>query len=215
MFVGFDNFYKRKNIVIIGQHTGNMGDEMAGCALLQRLLKESDVEKITVLYRGYDNRKLEINNPKIVHEYSLALDKTDVINLLLSCYLLRRQKPIGIAVSNNLKKINKIFDEADTIIVSPSGANIGIYQDERLLSLLFLAIAKNKNPIFHYCTIGKSNSKLFDFIAKSALKKSILLLRERRSMEYAQKIGAKSKFGFDTAFGFENFSKNINIPPPT
>lgn len=35
--MGIKSYYKG-NITIIGQHTGNMGDEIAGCALLQELI---------------------------------------------------------------------------------------------------------------------------------------------------------------------------------
>lgn len=198
--------YYYGNIVIIGQHTGNMGDEIAGFSLAKRLIENINVNKINIIYRGYDDRSLEIVDPKVVHQTSLPLTKCDVINLIFSCFILKKKKPINCLASDYLKKIDDIFEMADVIFVSPSGAAIGIYQDERLLSMLLLAIAKRKSPVFHYCTIGKSKSLIFNWIGKYALKRSTLFLREEKSIQFAKTIGIENAdFGYDTAFSFKRF----------
>lgn len=79
------------NIVIIGQHTGNMGDEIAGCALLQNLIEGGEVQKVEVIYRGWDERKLEITDEKIKHITSLSLSKLDVLNLFISTLVLKKK----------------------------------------------------------------------------------------------------------------------------
>lgn len=191
-------------VVIIGQHTGNMGDEIAGCALLEKLVTDCSVSQVTVLYRGYDKRELEINDQKIIHETSLSLSKLDVVNLIICGFFIKKSKPFWYIASSNLRKMDTLFEEAETIVVSPSGANIGIYQDERLLSMSLLAVAKGKTPLFHYCTIGKSRSVIFDWIAKYMLKRAKLYFREKKSMEYAESIGiSNAVFGYDTAFSFK------------
>ena len=181
------------------------------CIIVKITYGGGGIDKITVIYRGYDNRKLEIDNEKIVHETQLPLSKFDVFNLFISTYLCKKSNPFLCFASPELKKINEILKNASAIIISPSGANIGIYQDERLLGLLVLAIRKKLRPIFCYCTIGRSKSRLFNFISKFALRKSALYLREKRSMEYARKIGAKAEFGIDRAFYFQP-DRSFGIP---
>lgn len=170
----------------------------------KNLLGGGKAQKIRVIYRGWNDRKLEVNDGRIEHITSLSLSKFDVLNLFVATLVFDKKNPIRRCASPELKKLDSIFEDSDIIMVSPSGANIGIYQDERLLSMLLLAIAKGKQTVFHYCTVGKSKSLIFDLIARKVLRKSELFLREQKSMEYVKQLGIKgASFGYDTAFRFK------------
>lgn len=189
-------------VLIINQHTLNFGDDIAGISLIQNLLKEKNIESIDIIYNT--KGKLLIEDEKIRHNQDIMLKNIGYANLIK--YFLFRKLGWKNFKNEPLKKMIDIINISDFIFVSPCGANIGIYKDWRFLIKLLIVITENKTPIFHLNTIGSSNSKLFDFFSKKVLKKSIIYVREKKSLEYIESLGLNAKFGVDTAFSFEDDS---------
>lgn len=190
------------NILIIGQHTNNYGDEAAGIALLQRLLEIENVEKINVLYRS-DNDKLPFDDDRICHcnknvpTYKARgrLHVLSDIKYFVQLALRKKEKNTVLL---------KLLEEADVVYLSPCGANIGSYRDRILLYTLLTCVARNKNVITHLNTFDDSEQFLFNKIAIYCLKRAKVYVREKRSINYLRKKGVNAKFGVDSAFMFKN-----------
>ncbi len=170
-------------------------------ALLDTLFNKIKNLNVSIIYNGNDN--LKYNKHNIIHEKDCTLKKIGYINIFL--------KLIFSSFTGNkyLKKFDNIVDESDYIIVSPSGANIGIYRDYRFLIRLLFVVKRNKKPIFYLNTIGKSKSFIFNNLAKKVLLNSIIYVREKKSYEYLHSMNIKSKLGVDTAFLLDYKPKKI------
>ena len=192
-------------IGIINQNTKNYGDDIAGITLIENLLKINDIESIELIYKM--EGLLPIENEKINHNKHLKRIHYGKINLIL--YFLFRKFGYKGKKNSELRNTIEIIDKCDYIFVSPCGANIGIYRDTPFLLRVLFVINERKTPIFYLNTIGSSGNYIFDKIAKFALKHSKVYVREKKSYEYLEKIGVKSKLGVDVAFGFENRNREI------
>lgn len=195
------------NILIVNQHSKNFGDDAAGCALVQELLKKESVSRIDIIYNC--NVAIPINNPKVFHHLELNFDNMKKYNLVKYYFLHKR---IGIRPQNEfLKKWIDIIDSSDFIFMSPCGANIGIYKDWASLARLFMITKHHKKIIFHYNTIGKSGNMVFDLLAKKVLSKSLIYVREKKSLNYINSIGMNGYWGPDTAYLLEKIKVNTKI----
>ena len=194
------------NILIINQHTLNFGDDIAGISLLQNLLEFDDIQKINIIYNT--KGKLLLDDDKISHNQDIMLKNIGYCNLIK--YFLLRKLGWKKIKNKPLNKMLDIINSSDYIFVSPCGANMGIYKDWRFLVKLLIVINEGKTPIFHLNTIGSSKSKIFDFFAKIVLRKSIIYVREKKSLEYIESLGLNAKFGVDTAFSFKNDNEFID-----
>lgn len=177
--------------LIINQHTNNFGDDAAGVALVKRLLQNGHEVDVIYLWNK-SGTKLPINDQNVRHHtlYSLSRD-----SLILNMYeFLAGKKTCYFA---NLKMLSK---QADFVLISPCGANIGIYKDWCFLFCVCLARIFNKNVVFHLNTIGESNSNIFNFLARRVLKKCTLFVREKASVDFLKKINMNAILGVDTAF---------------
>lgn len=190
-------------ILIINQHSLNYGDDLAGIALINNLLKMKNIDQIDLIYNTPG--KLPLENKKLNHNREISMKKIGFINIFK--YFFLPKKIFMKTYNKELKKFLNIIDKADYIYVSPCGANIGIYKDWRFLLRLFFVIKEKKTPIFHLNTIGKSNSKIFDFFALKVLRKSKIYVREMKSYEYLKSKNIDSVCGIDTAFSFEDDRK--------
>lgn len=188
------------NVLIINQHTLNFGDDIAGIALLQNLLKIENIQKINIIYNT--KGKLLLDDEKVCHNQDIMLKNIGYCNLIK--YFLFRRLGWKKIKNEPLKKMLDIINSSDYIYVSPCGANIGIYKDWRFLIKLLIVVNEGKTPIFHLNTIGTSKSKIFDYFARKVLNKSIIYVREKKSLEYIESLGLTAKFGVDTAFSFES-----------
>ena len=191
------------NVLVINQHTLNYGDDIAGISLLQNLLEIEDIEKINIIYNT--KGKLLIDDEKICHNQEVMLKNIGYCNLLK--YFLFRKLGWKKIRNRPLKKMLDIINSSDYIYVSPCGANIGIYKDWRFLIKLLIVVNEGKTPIFYLNTIGASKSKMFDYFARKVLNKSIIYVREKKSLEYIESLGLKAKFGVDAAFSFKSESE--------
>ena len=181
-------------IVIINQHSSNVGDEAAGYALIDELINDYRIESIDILYNGSESIPCPPDSLEIVrHDLHLSLKKMG--HIAIAVYLLT-----GIRLNDTIRSYCRLIEGADQVVVAPGGANIGIYKDWRYLVRLLLTIKTGKTPLFHWNTIGKSGSKPFDFLARKVLKNSRLYVREKKSQRFLESMGLQAELGPDTAF---------------
>lgn len=178
-------------IAIVNQHSINVGDEAAGCALLQKLERDFNIESIDIFYNG--SEPVPYNSEVVSHDLHLSLRQMGYF--AIAAFLLT-----GARVNRTIRNYCSIIEQADLVFVAPSGANIGIYRSWRFLVRLLIVVRLGKTPIFHWNTIGASGSKLFDRFAWKVLSKSRLYVREQKSKDYLESLGLKSELGPDTAF---------------
>ncbi|HFI0249432.1 TPA: polysaccharide pyruvyl transferase family protein [Streptococcus suis] len=186
-------------IVVINQYTENRGDEAAGTALIQNLLKNKCIEKIDIIYNSA--YKLDFENSRVSHRHvDLRLKNIGKLGILKYLFLRNTLFDSICFANDTMKEMSNVIKEADYIYVTPCGASIGIYKDWAFLIRLLFVIKEKKTPIFCLNTIGSSGNILFDFLAYKVLKKSKLYVREQKSKDYLEKIGLSSELGVDTAF---------------
>ena len=92
-------------------------------------------------------------------------------------------------------------------MVSPCGANLGIYKDWQLLFQDLIVVKNRKKLIFHLNTISPSGNKLFDSLVKFLCKRSCVYVREKNSQQYLESKGILAKWGPDSAFMLESEGK--------
>ena len=185
-----------KRVLIINQHSGNFGDDAAGCALVKMLLDEYNVSKIDIVYNA--DKPIPYSDSRVHHDFNYSFHQVGYVNLL-KYLVLGKFLPFS-SFNTNLQSFISTIRNADLILVAPCGANIGIYKDWRFLFRTALIIHEHKTPVFHLNTIGKSGNVFFDFIARKVLHKSAIYVRERKSEEYITSLGLPVRRGPDTAF---------------
>lgn len=181
-------------VLILNQHANNFGDEAAGTAVVNNLLKNKNVEKIELLYCM--PKSLPIEDERVIHNHDIdvrTLTKKEFIDFLL----------FGKKTGSFLPKFIDKLKEYDTIIISPCGANLGIYQDWGLLLQDIVVVLQKKKPIFHLNTISKSGSWFFDLLVRYVCRKSVVYVREKSSYDYLSSKGIAVKLGTDSVFGLE------------
>ena len=181
-------------ILIVNQHTNNFGDDAAGTALVNRLL-QSGVKKIELLYcmPGF----LPIDDNRVTHNHKLNVRELRRIDFALYWFF-------GIRRGNFISGFVSKLKEYDMIMVSPCGANLGIYRDWQLLFQDLIVVKNRKKLVFHLNTISPSGNKLFDRLVQYVCKRSSVYVREKRSQQYLKKAGIPAKWGPDSAFMLES-----------
>ena len=188
-------------ILIINQHTSNFGDDAAGLALVNNLLKYNFISCIEILYcmKG----ELPIKDKRVFHNHDLFCRDMRIRQYILYSIL-------GIETGKFIPGFIEKVLSADLTIVSPCGANLGIYKD-RFSLMQDLIITKLHCPlIFHLNTIGASGNRLFDASVLKVCRKSKVYVREKASLRYLQSKGVVAKFGTDSAFSLVNPIKVAN-----
>lgn len=199
------------NILIIGQHTNNFGDDAAGIALIQRLLEFENVKKINVLYR-YENDKLPFEDERVFH-YNKNVPSYNARGRLHVLSDIKYFIQLAIRKKEKNGLLLDLLQEADIVYLSPCGADIGSYRDRILLYTLLSCVTMNDNVITHLNTFDDSGQFLFNKIAIHCLKKAKIFVREKRSVKYLSEHGIMSNFGVDSAFmlkNTENSSEKVN-----
>lgn len=192
-------------VLIINQHSNNFGDDAAGCALIKMLLKVTNVTDIDIIY--HSTKEIPLNNEKVHHHLEINFSNVGKMKFI-KYYLLDR--PFKKKSSSNiLNEWIDVIQKSDIVFFSPCGANIGIYRDWPSLVRILMVIKEKKKIVFHYNTIGKSGNFIFDHLAKYALSKSKIYVREKKSEEYIENIGLKCICGPDTAFALESLKYKI------
>lgn len=177
-------------ILIINQHTNNFGDDAAGYALVSELISKGHSVSISYIWNKAGT-KIPFEHEDVTHYDKLNISRDTLI---------KEAKLFLLGKDGYFKKLKKLAEEHDFILVSPGGANIGIYKDWAYLSNVIVARKANKNVIFHLNTIGESNSIIFNWLSRKVLKKCMLFVREKRSFDFLRTKGINSTLGVDTAF---------------
>lgn len=197
---------KLARAVILNQHTNNYGDDAAGAALATSIARTLSVDQVDIFYiwqkdgvgLGLDP---SIFNDHLIPELSGKADARVrlAVDIAKSVFFNR-------PLPHWLDGLVETAKRADNVFVSPAGSNIGIYKDWTYLLVLLALVTKGIRPIFFQNTIGSSNSRLFNRLAKYVLKRSELNVREKASHEWLAKQGMSSYLGVDTALLLERRS---------
>lgn len=186
-------------ITVVNQHTNNYGDDAAGLALVRECLDELNAGRVDVFYiwdRGQGG--VPIDDPRVHHHSLPILSGTrDVRPALAKSAILQslfRRLP-----HPGLRELIARAGDSDFVVVSPAGSNIGIYKDWMYLLVLVSLVLAGTRPIFFQNTIGPSNSRVFNFVARFVLRRSELFVREAASQSWLAKLGLSSYLGVDTA----------------
>lgn len=181
-------------VLIVNQHSNNFGDDAAGTALVNRLL-QSGVKKIELLYcmPGF----LPIDDNRVIHNHKLNVRELRRIDFALYWFF-------GIRRGNFIPDFTSKMKEYDMIMVSPCGANLGIYKDWQLLFQDLIVVKNRKKLVFHLNTISPSGNKLFDKLVQYVCKRSCVYVREKSSQRYLKNAGVAAKWGPDSAFMLES-----------
>lgn len=186
-------------ILILNQHTNNHGDDIAAISMYDQLIEEYPGAKIEMIY---NNPEGEVPIVDVIHNHSVNLTKKDGFAAVL--YLISSLFPFNkITVGDKIKSLQKSIKKADLVLISPCGANIGIYKDWYFLFRILMAVREGKQPIFHLNTISNSGNFFFDYIANFTLKKCKIFVREEKSYLYLKNKFRFVELGVDTAYSLD------------
>lgn len=185
-------------VLIVNQHSNNFGDDAAGVAVVNNLLKNENITQIELLYCMPGT--IPVMNERVIHNHELDVRKFNRREFLYY-YFLRIKR--GQFLPAFIEKIK----EYDVVLVSPCGANLGIYKDWQLLFQDMLVVMRKKPLIFHLNTISPSKNRLFDFLVVRLCKKTSVYVREKASYDFLKGHGINVKLGTDSAFSLESKTK--------
>ncbi len=187
-----------KNILIVNQHTCNRGDEAAGRAVIDSLLKTFPDFHINVTYRWVGKfPAIWENSDRVTHRTdilspagkSLKTYLEYFLNILFSIF--RAKIYFG-----EFGKICKLIDNSDLVVNAPTGPNIGdIYQDKVYTSNLLFAVLRGKKTVMYGSSVGPfvQNKKL-KFIAKFIFERmDFVCVRDEISFGYLKSLKLKNK----------------------
>lgn len=186
-------------ITIVNQHTNNYGDDAAGAAVISRCLEDLGAERVDVFYiwdRGAGG--VPIDDPRVAHHHVQELSgERDMRPSFAVNALLRKVLRVG--PPQGLRKLVQTASQSDFVLVSPAGSNIGIYKDWMYLFVLLNLVMSGVTPLFFQNTIARSNSRIFDRVARHVLRRSLLFVREKASQDWLASQGMSSYLGVDSA----------------
>lgn len=194
---------QQRRITIVNQHTNNYGDDAAGLALVERCFSELGATQVDVFYiwdGGVGG--LPIDDERVRHHHvallSGATDARPALAKATAVKFLRRN-----GGHRGLRELIAAAKDSDFVLVSPAGSNIGIYKDWTYLFVLASLVLAGVRPVFFQNTIGKSNSKVFDRVARYVLRRSDLFVRESASQRWLASEGLSAYLGVDTGLLLE------------
>lgn len=200
--------------LILNQNTDNYGDDIAAQALTYIIRSADTSAEIRFLYgpRPWSGT-VPVLGKEISHRVMTSMGgKTSYLDLFRT-YLHRKFRVKPNYRNDEFKKLSSDLNWCDHVMVSPSGANIGIYQDWNALKVTMQVVAHGKQLIFHLNTIGSSGNMLFDLLARTMLRKSLVFVREARCLSELKAWGVESKFGPDSAFALPAASRPSTLSP--
>lgn len=195
---------------VVHQHTNNFGDDAAGSALVTALLDTSAAQRVEVFYIwDHGTGGLPIADPRVRHHrLKLLSGNADRRPLLAVSAAASLVSPA--LIRGELGRFARACQATDLVYVAPAGSNLGIYKDWMYLLSLVVLIRSGCRPIFCQNTIGPSNSRVFDMIARWVLRRSRVLVRESRSQRFLAAHGISAELGVDTALALA-----VPQAPPT
>lgn len=195
------------NILLIDQPLWNRGDESAHKGLIRNLIKAISNVHIKVL-------EIDVEQAA-VDEFDMKLPQVEFINIhslnkvwfnrfLGNAYKYRLSWIL--AFLPTMRKIRRLYKEADYVIMAPGGIDLGGFQNWRHLTLLLLA-CQLKKPLAYYgrsigpFPIGNWKQRRFKNLAKYALKYcNYICLRDKQSIKVAEELRISYKSTVDSAF---------------
>ena len=186
-------------ILVLNQYTNNFGDDAAGVALLYQIRQYFPDAHVNVVYAwNAGATRVPYDDAATVHHSDLAFRRDQLPHIAWFC--LKRWIGVKNPSVGPFDPLLALIRSADVVVVAPCGASIGIYKDWLFLGRTLLAVLENKSPIFHLNTIGESGNYLFDLVSRFVLKRSLLYVREEKSVYELQRWGLRSIRGVDTVF---------------
>ncbi|MBO1511892.1 polysaccharide pyruvyl transferase family protein [Metabacillus bambusae] len=200
-------------ICVINTHTNNFGDDAACVAMAEQIREDFPNAHIDFVYNVYEKSDpIPFSDSKTTHYNELPMYKNDLIDAVR--YLISKVLPFLSYGNGAVKKTADIIKSADFVISAPCGANIGIYKDWIHLLRVLMAVLEGHIPIIHLNTVGKSDNFIFNLIAKYALKRSKIYVREAKSLHELKEWGIIAEQGVDTAFSLKDKVNVINSNSP-
>lgn len=197
-----------QNILIINQPLGNRGDESAHRALVHALNKSFPATKLTLLWMAYKQEAVE--------EFEVRHPNNRYVNLILphnymSVLVAKKAMMNGVvrmAVNLHpvLRKLKQYYHDADLVLCAPGGICMGGFQD--WLHLFYLTMAKIYNkPLAYYSrSFGPfpTETPQNRYFKKKSMEMlryfSFLSIRDKRTMELADRLKITYVSSIDTAF---------------
>lgn len=213
-------------ILVINQNTCNFGDDAAGVALMQQIESMLPDAEVSIIYSNHSAKlsptTIPFDTPKTTHLNEIFFDESKRKDF--GKYLLNHFFGLSLQLSQRMRAYIETVIKSDVIIISPCGANIGIYQDWQFLLRILIATFEKKKIFFHLNTIHKSKNSVFNSIARFVLSRAQIYVRENSSYNALIKWGLNPIQGVDTAFSlatpddatsnyFEKFEKYIAFIP--
>ncbi|ETY72717.1 hypothetical protein LFAB_16120 [Lactiplantibacillus fabifermentans T30PCM01] len=188
--------------LIVNQHTLNFGDDIAGFSLINQILKLFPFKdtKIEIIYNTTGS--LKYPDMRVHDRNDLSLKQMGSVQIFL--FMLFSIFHVSFVYKKVLKNYRDAIRDADIILVSPGGANLGIYKDWRYLIKLYMVVVFGGRPIFHFNTVEFSNNYIFNFFENIILRHSQIYVRELQSYQHLVEKGYFPIRGVDTAFSFCN-----------
>nr|WP_083512968.1 polysaccharide pyruvyl transferase family protein [Microbacterium barkeri] len=203
---------EQRRITVVNQHTNNYGDDAAGVALVERCLSELQATQVDVFYiwDGGDGG-LPVDDERVRHHRLPVLAGSRDARPALARATLR-QLLLRKGVHPGLRGLASSARDSDFVLVSPAGANIGIYKDWTYLFVLVGLVLNGIRPIFFQNTIGRSNSRIFDAVARYVLRRSDLYVRESASQRWLASEGLTAYLGVDTGLLLDIEPQGVTDP---
>lgn len=197
-----------KSIAIVNQHTNNFGDAAAGTALIEQAIDVLGPEQIDVFYfRHQYSGELPVDGRVSRHHMLDRLSGADGTGRWLAAQIVSRLLTRRFRDAD-LKLFVDVCKRANAVLVSPAGANIGVYRDWSYVLLLLVLVMEGVRPVFFQNTVGASSSRCFNFVARRVLRRSQLSVRERASQAWLASIGMSAYLGVDTALLLRPLNKS-------
>lgn len=194
--------------LLIEQPVNNRGDESAHRGFINRLADSFPNSTIEVLF--FEKLPIEVDDMRVNRA------NVKYINIPVRHKLFAPHRMIKLFMMFNMpwllttlpiiKKIRKLYAEADYIVCAPGGIDMGGFQNWVHIGLLNLAKEMNKKIIYFARSIGPFPTKtIFNRLFK---KKSIELLsgfnfvslRDNKSQQLAKELGIPVVHTIDSAF---------------
>ena len=175
-------------IILIDQPVRNRGDESANKALVRRLVLEPSIERITVPYRYPEDamRPFMVDDKKVVYVHT----PEDIAYYRARIYGVKRGWTFLWKLDPSVRGLVSLYKEADIVVSSPGGINLGGFKDWHHVFFLELARDLGKPLAYFGRSIGPfgdsdPDSSLFHGKAERLLDyMSFISLRDSESEKY-------------------------------